>query len=194
MLSKMHVLCGSERSQASERSMGSRLSLGSRLLTTARLKKLIKFACISLAVVFASIVQAQTFKWTDSEGIIHFGDTVPPEYRGQAKQITVDAPKLIGGEENARRIEREMEQFNREIQADQREREREAQERMQRERQRQAAQQEEMGKLGTNAVPTPAITEEEKKQKVIACRNSFPTKAQTMQRVACFRGVHGITD
>lgn len=156
------------------------------------LKIVIAGLMLTLVSSWSSLTCAQTYKWFDENGVVHFGDTVPPEYRAKATEIEVKKPKLIGGEDNARRIEREMEQFNREIQADQRERERQARQRAEERRAQERRRLE--GDLGTNAVATPAITEAEKKQKVAECRDTFPTKAQTMQRVACFRGVHGLKD
>lgn len=42
----------------------------------------------SIAMVTASVAwsQVKAYKWVDKDGVVHYGDTVPPEYSDQARQ------------------------------------------------------------------------------------------------------------
>lgn len=45
-------------------------------------------ACLILACTAATAAQKNNrlYKWTDKEGVVHYGDTVPPEYASQARE------------------------------------------------------------------------------------------------------------
>ncbi|MDH3551543.1 MAG: DUF4124 domain-containing protein [Gammaproteobacteria bacterium] len=43
-----------------------------------------------LAPLGASAQQAVTYRWVDDEGVVHFGDRIPPEYAEKPKQVLND--------------------------------------------------------------------------------------------------------
>lgn len=43
-------------------------------------------SCAALAFSGFAGAQTKTYKWKDRDGVVHFGDTVPPEYAEQAHQ------------------------------------------------------------------------------------------------------------
>lgn len=65
----------------------------------------------------ADATEARVYKWTDKDGIVHYGDSIPPEYAEEPKQvlndqgITVDhlegkkTPEQIEAERIARELE-----------------------------------------------------------------------------------------
>jgi len=47
----------------------------------------------------------KTYRWVDKDGVVHFGDTVPPEYATSQKQILNDYGVPIASEDGARSAE-----------------------------------------------------------------------------------------
>jgi hypothetical protein len=44
-------------------------------------------ACLILSLATASVAAGEVYKWTDEQGRTHFGDTVPPPKKDQARQV-----------------------------------------------------------------------------------------------------------
>lgn len=44
----------------------------------------------------AQSAQRQTYKWVDDEGVIHYGDSVPPEYADKQKDVLNDQGVAVG--------------------------------------------------------------------------------------------------
>src|SRR5690606_31400143 len=65
---------------------------------------------VLLALAVPTVGSAQLFKWTDENGVVHYGDRIPPQYANQDRSvlnnqgIIVDQHKV---ETDAQRAERE---------------------------------------------------------------------------------------
>lgn len=70
-------------------------------------------AAICLILPFAATAAAQerpVYKWTDEDGIVHYGDSIPPQYAEQPKQVLNDQGVTVGhleGKKTAEQIEAE---------------------------------------------------------------------------------------
>lgn len=45
--------------------------------------------------------QAQIVKWTDSNGKVHFGDTVPAEYKDTAEEVALSSANIIANDNSS---------------------------------------------------------------------------------------------
>ena len=76
---------------------------------------------LSLVSLAATANEVRVYKWTDENGVVHYGDSVPPEYAEQPKQVlndqgvTVDhlegkkTPEQIEAERIAKELEMQKE-------------------------------------------------------------------------------------
>ena len=53
-------------------------------------------ACVALALLTAADSQTKTYRWVDDQGVVHFGDSVPPEYADKEKQIVNEQGVHVG--------------------------------------------------------------------------------------------------
>jgi hypothetical protein len=52
--------------------------------------------CLVLACLLGySLGTAEVYQWTDENGKVHFGDSVPPKYKKQADSIEVDNTNIV---------------------------------------------------------------------------------------------------
>lgn len=81
---------------------------------------IVSFTALALLLALgADATEARVYKWTDKDGIIHYGDSIPPEYAEQPKQVLNDqgvtvehlegkkTPEQLEAERAARELEAE---------------------------------------------------------------------------------------
>lgn len=81
---------------------------------------IVSFTALTLLLALgADATEARVYKWTDKDGIIHYGDSIPPEYAEQPKQVLNDqgvtvehlegkkTPEQLEAERAARELEAE---------------------------------------------------------------------------------------
>ncbi len=65
----------------------------------------------------ADATEARVYKWTDKDGIVHYGDSIPPEYAEQPKQVLNDQGVTVDHLEGKKTPEQlEAERLARELQ------------------------------------------------------------------------------
>lgn len=90
-------------------------------------------AGLILLSLFSAPVMAQTYSWTDEDGNVHYGDSVPPEYRDQEQRtlregVEVDRRERALTEEEREELRRQ--EAREEAEREARERQREEDERL----------------------------------------------------------------
>src|SRR5215475_15973172 len=67
------------------------LKMGHRSFEDARLNRVLSLVCLAalltLAWPLSASAQRTTYKWVDKDGVVHYGDHIPPEYAGQEQHI-----------------------------------------------------------------------------------------------------------
>ena len=60
-----------------------------------RLKIISALTCLVLPLL-AAAQSSEMYKWTDDEGIVHFGDSIPAEYADKQKDVINDQGVIVG--------------------------------------------------------------------------------------------------
>ncbi|WP_052692217.1 DUF4124 domain-containing protein [Teredinibacter purpureus] len=122
-------------------------------------------------LAFSPLLSAEMVKWTDEKGQIHYGDTVPKEYRTEAETVELkEAPTLGMSDEEIKALENKTNAYQMKIER----------ERLLQERHEQYEAYKNSQKPRTAASPPPSKTPLTREQ----CRDTHPTK--TIDRVRCF--------
>lgn len=64
--------------------------------------KIQTFIVSLLFVLLSNFTVAETYTWTDDQGKVHFGDTVPPKYKDAAKPLKLKPLNVSKPEERVR--------------------------------------------------------------------------------------------
>jgi len=74
-----------------------------------RLAVSVVFVCLVLPLAVAGAQDKKYFKWTDEDGVTHYGDNVPPEYSDKPKEVLNDQGVIIDHVEG-KKTEEQLEQ------------------------------------------------------------------------------------
>ena len=67
-------------------------------------------ALVALSATAVAREEKSVFKWTDENGVVHYGDSIPPEYRDLPKERLNDqgvAVELLEGKKTEEQLEQE---------------------------------------------------------------------------------------
>ena len=72
--------------------------------------RLILFAIAALSLPAASFAQLRVYRWVDENGVVHYGDTIPPQFASRDRDILNDQGVSVGFEEGEITAEERAEQ------------------------------------------------------------------------------------